>query len=452
MAHLHDLPEDLIILILQYIQLRAPTDIGYRPLRTNLVRFCLVSRSFVPTTQRALYSSFWCDRQRETWRIRAFLRTVIANPLLASYVLGLDLVAWRAWDRDSDEWDDNTGNDRYDDDRKYSPVQNRSDRKLFHQAIHHLALSDKTFWRSAVRKDVDEVYVALLALLLPNLRKLNLSLPLKFTILEKALDHATLLRSLHAPFASLQKVEDVSSWFRGNVAQGDIHELAPFFRLPCVKRIRAGNQLVSSKPWPQLPQQTTLQKLKLECRDIQPEVLGSMLSGLGNLRVFDFNSSPHASEIMFPSNFLVHPQRFGSALLNAAASLREIYISYSTHYHSDGTLLGSFRSFTRLKSLTTELRWLLGDARSVQLVDILPPSLEKLALTAGEWDGYFGLDALSPVTRGLVVSQFKELVDAKPSVMTNLRSIGDVDSQTARQISGFDELLDACRRQDVTLE
>ncbi|KAL9025607.1 MAG: hypothetical protein Q9180_007637, partial [Flavoplaca navasiana] len=386
---------------------------------------------------RALYSSFWCDWSRETWRIRAFLRTVIANPLLASYVLGLDLGAWRAWDRDSDEWDEG-----YDDDRKYSPLQNRGDRKLFHQAIHHLTLSDKTFWRSAVRKDVDEVYVALLALLLPNLRKLGLDLPLKFTILEKALNHATLLRPLHAPFASLQKVEKVSCWFRGNVAQGDINELAPFFRLPCVKRMRAGFQLVSSKPWPQLPQQTTLQKLKLKCRDIQPEVLGSMLHGLGNLRVLEFKSFPHASEIMFPLNILVHPQRFGSALLNAAASLREINISYSTHYHGDGTLLGSFRPFTQLKSLTTELRWLLGDARSVQLVDILPPSLEELALTAGGWEGIIGL----------VVSQFKELVDAKPSVMTNLRSIGDGISQTARQISGFDELLDACRRKDVKLE
>ncbi|KAL8893649.1 MAG: hypothetical protein Q9192_005062 [Flavoplaca navasiana] len=448
MAHLHDLPEELIILILQYIQQRARTDVGYRPLRTNLVRFCLVSRSFVPTTQRALYSTFWCDWARETWRIRAFLRTVIANPLLASYVLGLDLGAWRAWDRDSDEWDEGS-NDRYDDDRKYSPVQNRSDRKLFHQAIHHLALSDKTFWRSAVRKDVDEVYVALLVLLLPNLRELYTSLPLKFTILEKALNHATLLRPLHAPFASLQRVEKVSCWFRGNVAQGDINELAPFFRLPCVNRIRAGGQLVSSKPWPHLPQQTILQKLELTCRDIQPEVLGSMLHGLGSLRVFEFKTHPLFSTILF------HPQRFGSALLNAAASLREIDISCGYQYHGDGTLLGSFRPFTQLKILTTALRWLLGDARSVQLVDILPPSLEELALTASWWDGktkYSGLGALSPVTRGLVVSQFKELVDAKPSVMTNLRSFGDVISQTARQNSGFDELLDACRRQDVMIE
>ncbi|KAL8845401.1 MAG: hypothetical protein Q9176_000037 [Flavoplaca citrina] len=451
MAHLHDLPEELIILILQYIQQREGTDVGYRPLRTNLVRFCLVSRSFVPTTQRALYSSFWCDWARETWRIRAFLRTVIANSLLASYVLGLDLGAWRAWDRDSDEWDEGC-NDRYDDDRKYSAVQNRSDRKLFHQAIHHLALSDKTFWRSAVRKDVDEVYVALLALLLPNLRKLGLSLPLKFKILEKALNHATFLRPLHAPFTSLQNVEKVSCWFRGNVAQGDINEMAPFFRLPCVKRIRAGSQLVSSKPWPQLPQQTTLQKLKLTCRDIQPEVLGSMLHGLGSLRVFEYETHSLFSPII-----LFHPQRFGSALLNAAASLREIYISCEYNYHGDGTLLGSFRSFTQLKILTTELRWLPGDARSVQLVDILPPSPEELALSAREWDGkkqkkYFGLDALSPVTRGLVVFQFKELVDAKPSVMTRLRSIGDVIAQSTRQTSGFDELLDACRRQDVTLE
>ncbi|KAL8920389.1 MAG: hypothetical protein Q9208_006270 [Pyrenodesmia sp. 3 TL-2023] len=399
----------------------------------NLVRFCLVSRSFVRVTRRKLYASFWCDWPKETWRIRAFLRTVIANPLLASYVIGLELGAWRAWDRESDEWDSG-----YDDNRKYSLVQNRSDRKLFQKAIQHLALSDKTFWRSAVRKDVDEVYAALLLLLLPNLRKLKLSLPLKFGILEKALLHATLLRPLHVPSASLQKVEKVSCYFLGNVAQGDINELAPFFRLPCVRRIRAGSQLVSSKPWPQLPPHTDLETLKLCCRDLQPEVLGSMLHGLVSLTKFEFETHLLFDHILF------HPQRFGSALMNAASSLRDICIAPEPHYHGDGTLLGSFRSFAQLKCLRTESRWLLGDARSVRLVDILPPSLEILALTLCRFD--------SPVHYGPVVSQFKELVDAKPSVMPNLRTIGDKISQSTHRTSGFDELVDVCRRMGVTLE
>lgn len=444
MAHLLDLPEDLIILILRYLRQREPGDLGYRPLRTNLVRLCLVSRSFVPATRRTLYASFWCDQQKETWRIRAFLRTVIANPLLASYVVGLKLNAWRAWNRDSDEWDSG-----YDDDRKYSPVQNRNDRKLFQKAIHHLALSDKTFWRSAVRKDVDEVYLALLLLLLPNLRKLELGLPLRFDILEKALHHATLLRPLHVPLASLQKLENVGCWFRGNVAQGDINELAPFFRLPCLRKIRAGAQLVSSKPWPQVPQHPTLNCLRLRCHDIQPEALGSMLHGLPSLREFAFEPFSLFEYILF------HPQRFGSALMNAAASLREICITHENLYRGDGTLLGSFRSFTQLKCLRTELRWLLGDARSVRLVDILPPSLEKLSLTGSESDGLsyrYGLDKPSPVRYGPVVAQFRELVDAKPSVMPNLRSIGDNISQSTHRTSGFDELLDACRRTDVRLE
>ncbi|KAI4184836.1 MAG: hypothetical protein LQ348_004487 [Seirophora lacunosa] len=101
-------------------------------------------------------------------------------------------------DRDSDEWDSG-----YDDDRKYSPGQNRGNRKLFQKAIQYPALSNKTFWRSAVRKDVDEVYLALLLLLLPNLRELELGLPLRFDILTKTLHHATLLRPLHVPLASL---------------------------------------------------------------------------------------------------------------------------------------------------------------------------------------------------------------------------------------------------------
>ena len=433
MPHLLDLPEDIIIIILRYLRQREPGDVGYRPLRTHLVRFCLVSKFFVPATRRRLYASFWCDRPKETWRIRAFLRTVIANPLLASYVVSLKLNAWRAWVRDSDEWDSG-----YDDDRKYSPGRNRGDRGLFQKAIQHLALSDKTFWRSAVRKDVDEVYLALLLLLLPNLRKLELSLPLRFDILTKALHHATLLRPLHVPLASLQKIENVGCWFRRNVAQGDISELAPFFRLPRMKGFRAGSDLVSSKPWPQLPQHTALEYLRLGCRDLQPETLGSMLLGLVSLRVFVFEPYLLGDHILF------HPQRFGSALINAAASLRDISITPQYWYHGDGTLLGSFRSFTQLKCLTTELRWLLGDARSVRLVDILPPSLERLALALCKFD--------SPIHYGPVVSQFKELVDIKPTVMPNLRTIGDKICKNTHRTSGFDELVDVCRRTGVTLE
>ncbi|KAL8858825.1 MAG: hypothetical protein Q9178_004742 [Gyalolechia marmorata] len=317
--------------------------------------------------------------------------------------------------RDSDEWDSG-----YDDDRKYSPGRNRGDRKLFQKATQHLALSDKTFWRSAVRKDVDEVYLAFLLLLLPNLRKLELNLPLRFEILTKALHHATLLRPLHVPLTSLQKIEKVACWFRGNVAQGDISELAPFFRLPRMNKFRAGSQLVSSKPWPQLPQLTAPEYLRLSCRDLQPEALGSMLHGCVSLG------------------------EFGSALMNAAASLRDISISPEYKYRGDGTLLGSFRSFTQLKCLTTELRWLLGDGRSVRLVDILPPSLERLALALFIFD--------SPVHYGHVVSQFKELVDTKPTVMPNLRTIGDKISKNTHRTSGFDELVDVCRRTCVTLE
>lgn len=103
MARLLDLPEELLILIAQNLQKREYGDCGYRPLRKHLVQLCLVSTLLLPATQKVLYSEFWCDKQEETWRIRAFLRTTIANPSLASHVLSLSLCYWRAWDRDSDE-------------------------------------------------------------------------------------------------------------------------------------------------------------------------------------------------------------------------------------------------------------------------------------------------------------------------------------------------------------
>ncbi|KAI4137167.1 MAG: hypothetical protein L6R39_007438 [Caloplaca ligustica] len=233
MVHVLEFPEDLIILIVQNLQMRGLGHSESSPSRKDLTQLCLASRLFLPTTQRMLYSCFWCDKQEETWRIRAFLRTVIANPSLASCVVRLCLSYWCAWDIDSDEW-----NDGYDEHRKYLAAQDRCDRKWFRNAIRDPALPEKTFWQDTVRKDVDEVYLALLILLLPNLQELYLGAPLKSVILAKALDHATLLRPIHAPYVGLQKlVVHLSYYLRSDVLREDINQLVSLFRLRAIREI-----------------------------------------------------------------------------------------------------------------------------------------------------------------------------------------------------------------------
>lgn len=433
MVTLIELPEDVLYLIARELQRLQPESCAYRPLRKHLTRFCLVARVLLPITQRLLYKQFWCDRYNETWRIKAFARTVIANPMLASHTVSVSLPVWRAWNRDSDPWDE--GSERYDDDRRYSLAQTRLDKKLFQQAIRDLALSDKKFWRQAVRKDVDEVYAAILILILHNLRKLNMAIPLEPEVLERALDHATLLRPTHTKIPSLQKLEKVSSRYRGNTSKGDMHHLIPFFRLPSIRKFTAGELLTSSKPWPHLPVQMTLEYLELQCHYVGPEVLGNILRGLGNLKTLKYT----------PNSFLPYedhhfqPRRFGLALRNVAATIREIYIDTSNS-QGDGTLLGSFRSFKNLQHLSTDTEMLLGNALSTRLVDILPSSLQKLDMKH------------LPTRCDHILSRLEDLVDAKANAFPSLRSIGVKILQSTSQTSAYQNLLVACRRANVSIE
>lgn len=145
------------------------------------------------------------------------------------------------------------------------------------------------------------------------------------------------------------------------------------------------------------------------------EVLGDMLRWLRSLKKLEYKHDHLFTMIDF------HPQQFGSTLKNAAARLQEIYIEYGCPSRGDGTILGSFRLFTQLKDLYDRVAWLLGDAFSIRLIDILPPSHEELCLTTLERDRFHV--SFFQVNYGQVVDQILELVVSKPSIMPNLRSI-----------------------------
>lgn len=92
MASLAELLVELLLLILQeLLQIQEPGNFGKCLMRNDLAQLCFTSRLFLPTAQKLLYSCFWSDSDQETWRIRAFLRTITTNPSLASQVKTLSL-------------------------------------------------------------------------------------------------------------------------------------------------------------------------------------------------------------------------------------------------------------------------------------------------------------------------------------------------------------------------
>ena len=239
---------------------------------------------------------------------------------MARHVKEVELYQWRAWNRESDEWD-HIG---YDDQRTYSARQNNYDRKLFQRAIRALALSDKTFWRHAVRKDVDEVYVALLLLLLPNLRDLRISAPSEPEVLAKAFLHATVLHPARAPVMGLQQVESVWYGVRGNVSTADVLDIAPFFRIPSLRTLEIGGHLTSRTVlWPKFPEPSAITHLHFRHVTIVPRVLADILHVTRCLESFHYNHC-NLSRRDDPMEF--HPERFKDALQVAAHSLRELHV------------------------------------------------------------------------------------------------------------------------------
>lgn len=286
MGHLYDLPNELPHPILQELQGGIP---GQEPPQTTaLYQLCLASKTLARHAQPILYAAFWVDKERATWRIRAFLRTVIANPSLAAHVNYLKLSTWRAWDRESDEWDDSSYLMRdhacYDDHRQYSPAQNRRDRKYFQKAIRDLALVEKKVWRHAVRKDVDEVFVAMLLLLLPNLRELDIMASSNAVFLAKALCHAPTAMLAAKSVPSLQSLERVFYGVRGNTSCGNINDVAPFFRLPKIHTIKTGYRMGFPLPRPHFYGDINLEHLQLQINGVHPESLNGMFGYTENLR------------------------------------------------------------------------------------------------------------------------------------------------------------------------
>ena len=444
MARLTDLPEEILLPI--FHATREPPLPPHHPRPDNraLLQICLTSRTLLYRAQSILYSSFWCDDPTKTWQIRAFLRTVIARPHLSKHVRALSLIRWRAWNRDSDELDD----PRYDEGRSYSTAENRRDRKLFQKAIRSLALSEKQFWRHAVRTDVDEVYVAVLLLMLPNLVNLEISCPSKFEILEKALYHAAVLRPTNSKIIGLQKLKILRFSVRGNISRADVADLVMFFRLPSLESVETGERITSrpTRPWPQVTKNPTLKRLQLTCSIIDRSTLAKLLQSIDSLEYLNYKHCACFSG----SLSVFHAREFKADLLVAAAhSLKELCLIDSTSLHAQP--LGSLQDFCHLQRLDTETKLLIGTcphSAAEQLTDILPSSLKDLKIHDLQRHLKTGCGAYDQLTN-LVRNKSAKRLQLK---VIETGSSSDTEKRALREMDYFLDLVNVSKAAGVTLK
>ena len=353
MAHLHDLPREIVYIILH--KLHRPSGWGgYKePRPENLSKFALASKPLLPLTQKVLYSEFWSFERKQTWKIRALLCTLIANPRLALHVQLLLLKEWRAWDRKSDKLDDYGGKDSWDEDRKYTVAQVSRDRKLFRKAIRNLALTNKKRWRDAVMKDVDEVYVALLILICPNITELNMEGPCNPIFIHKILDHATIVRPLGLMPPSIRNLKSISWSCRGSPSRGSSSRIAfshlvPLFRLPAIQELDLSDISSRGAP-PILPSNTTLKHLSMDYMDVETKLLCTILPHFKALEKFHYWHRRYYREET--PNHALQLDDLGRAL-NNMATLQDLDLKFD---NLSSRVLGSLRGCSRLRRLDMPL-------------------------------------------------------------------------------------------------
>lgn len=459
MTHLHDLPEDILLPILHGL-LPKPSSaaalfyeprLGYLskfPRRDYLSNFALASKPLLPFTQKILYSAFSSSRCRQTWKIRAFLRTLIANPCLASHVQHLHLLCWRAWDRESDDWDRGIMTDRYEEGRQYTPAWKTLDKKLFRKAICELALTDKQGWRDALMKDVDEVYVALLILLCPNVAHLEVCVPRNPVFIDKALDHATLVRpegSMLTP--SLRNLKQIFYYYRGDTTCLDFSHVVPLFRLTSVQDLSLYNVSAQGSP-PLLTPNITLKRLRMQDVDLDGGNLSTIIPSLKALEglYYVHLAKPRHDT---PGHSLQLDLLGGT--LNSVATLQELDLI--VHGLGSG-VLGSLRGCSRLRRLNMLPYNLLSFGvtnNAARLIDVLPSSLEELSTGL--------LTEISPLSGKFqaMIDQVCEVVNESPTRFTalhmiRLRSYLDGIPTNIVQLSPTNDLVGACGRHNVALE
>ena len=447
MAHLHDLPREIVYIILYKLQKPTGWTDYEEPRPENLSKLALASKPLLPLTQKVLYSEFWSFERKQTWKIRALLCTLIANPRLALHVQLLLLKAWRAWDRKSDKHDDYGGQD-WDEDRKYAVAQVSRDRKLFRKAIRNLALTNKKRWRDAVMKDVDEVYVALLILICPNITELNMEGPCNPVFIDKILDHATIVRPVGSMLPNLRNLKNVSWSCRGFSSRLDFSHLVPLFRLPAIQDLDISD--VSSRgALPLLSSNNTLKNLSMDLMDVETNFLCTILSHLKALEKFHYWHRGYYREEI-PSHALQLDDL--GRVMNNMATLQDLDLKFD---NLSSRALGSLRGCSRLRRLDMSLFDLIAFEHAgytARLVDVLPNSLDELMIIIGR----MGV----PPSRSCsdMIDQVCEMVNLSSTKFPALRKMSltirgerDTQPETAHWTPVV-KLVRACRTQNVALE
>lgn len=337
---------------------------------------CEALREHCKLTKRLSVISNVDNESGEPTSFGPILKEILLNPRAARYPSLLNI------GRCVDQWDGEVGNTP-------GRVLER-DLELFKQAGRdNLSVSKpekQRYWLSRFDQGDEEPLIALLLLLLPNLRKIQICSTYELClVVEDAL--RMIVYEGHPSLKKLRAVDLRSATAAGSIDL-DFGLVRLFASLPSVTCI--SSQLLSSNENDidhasvYDISQTNVISLSFELCFISPKILFQFISSTRSLEHFFYIAEESTSDRWDFDPFWVR-----SALLTQAReTLRTLTILDGG---SEMVFMGHLRNFTRLESVESDFRLLVGDPSMVYraLSDLLPVSIVDIRIHIDSYDARY---------------------------------------------------------------
>ena len=368
MATLPQLPNEMIAEIWSHVV--EPRDIeSFATVSKNIYA---IGTPFVEEHNRLKreYSLFETGPNADPMAPASLLKDVLLRPRVALYVTHLYIGRYQEHGQDLDD-----DSDEY--------IYPEDDMALFIKAIRKATLvpqDEVEGWIKAVRGGNDDPIFALLTLLLPNLTTFTLVIESIYTgylsdtfeRIAKAENSPFLTRlstvNLHVELAHHDDFMDWE-WLR-------IITILPLVQSLHVKGMSCMeiDDLFGYNPQfiPSSSNITELTFIKSGCR---PKSMFQLLESIRGLKRFSYVEPDEELDPFEP--FLMRSALLAHAK-HSLETLRIIFIQTK-----EGNLLGTFRGFTALRELETNLRLIIFPTKFDEVADLLPASIEKVHLHIG---------------------------------------------------------------------
>ncbi|KAF2488522.1 hypothetical protein BU16DRAFT_568397 [Lophium mytilinum] len=386
MPELLDLPNELVDQVVSNLS-------GHK---TDLCNLSLVSRRVRNITKATLYGLYSYELFQQAYSFRPFLRTILRDPMLASYTRTAKIRVWR------------TAADIYSFLNEPDPPR-REDLQLFVDAGRYVSLNSEPDWYESIIRGVEDAEVMLLVSQLPNLRELHLAMPpstrLRWHFVSNEAQKAR--HGLPAMYHSLTRLCVENGAGEGGFQVGT---LAPFLGLPSLRifeayQCQSQNGLWTAANFNAFAEQNIaafgITSINLEWSILSIEAITALITSCKALKSFKYThhyrAAPRLSIDQFDARQLIkvlsrHCETLEHLELGLQSGWDPHRVQLLVHMLVAGNFrLGDLRPFRKLATLDCEQTAFMTTTPGLQSssrpwTELLPTSLKKLVIRACDDD------------------------------------------------------------------